>query len=178
MKREQLEITLQDAEAKHAKQLLDFYRAVGAETEFLDFDGEGIGLNQEQEQRYLKRIHGSWHSRLLLAMVDDEIIGVASIAAPENGRQSHVGEVGIVLKRRYWGIGLSRVLMQDMMDWAIESPALRYITLTVDEENIAAQKLYDFFEFETLGRIPGGTHVDNGYRDCLIMGRSVVDEEE
>lgn len=176
MKREKLEITLQDGEAKHAKALLDFYKAVGAETEFLDFGSEGLGLNQEQEQRYLKSIHGSWHSRLLLAMVDDEIIGVISITAPEKGRQAHVGEIGIVLKRRFWGIGLSRVLMQDMMDWAMESPELRYLTLTVDEENIAAQKLYDFFGFETLGKIPGGTKVDNGYRDCLIMGRPVVSE--
>lgn len=178
MKREELEITLVDAEAKHAKALLEFYRAVGGESEFLSFGAEGLGINQEQEQRYLKAIHGSWNQRLLLALLGDEIIGVASVGIADNQRTTHVGELGIVIRRKFWGMGLSRVMMSDLIDWALASPILRYLTLSVDATNIAAITLYQHYEFTEIGRIPLGVATSSGYHDQLLLGRSVLAEEK
>ncbi|MDO4670520.1 MAG: GNAT family protein [Aerococcus sp.] len=178
MKREELEITLVDATAKYAKALLDFYQEVGAETEFLSFGAEGLGINQEQEQRYLKSIHGSWNQRLLLALLNDEIIGVASVGVSDNQRMKHVGELGIVIRRRFWGMGLSRVMMSDLIDWATDSPELRYLTLSVDETNQAAITLYQHYDFTEIGRVPAGVKTSSAYHDQILMGRSVLAEDE
>ncbi|MDO4680126.1 MAG: GNAT family N-acetyltransferase [Aerococcus sp.] len=178
MKREEMEIILVDASAKYAKPLLEFYQAVGKESEFLSFDEAGLSVNQEQEERYLKSIHGSWNQRLLLALLDDEIIGAVSVGIQDNIRTQHVGELGIVIRRKFWGMGLSRVLMSDMIDWAVESPILRYLTLSVDETNLAATTLYQHYDFEEIGRIPLGTQTSQGYHDQIIMGRFVLAEEE
>ena len=67
MKKEQLEITLADAMPKDAKALLDFYKVVGGETDFLSFGEEGLGINQEQETRYLKSLQESLNNRALIA---------------------------------------------------------------------------------------------------------------
>ena len=64
MKKEQLEITLADAMPKDAKALLDFYKEVGSETDFLSFGEEGLGINQEQETRYLKSLQEVLNNRV------------------------------------------------------------------------------------------------------------------
>ncbi|KAA9219402.1 MULTISPECIES: GNAT family N-acetyltransferase [Aerococcus] len=178
MKREEIQITLVDAEQKHAKALLDFYKKVGGESDFLSFTSQGLGINQEQEQRYLKSIQESLNNRVLIALLDDEIIGVASIGAPEGSKEEHVGELGISILRRFWSLGLSHVLMEDMLGWAKESPILRYIRLEVNVNNVRAIKLYEKFHFEELGRIPGGQYAQGDFQDTLIMGLSVLNDQQ
>ena len=90
MKKEQLEITLADAMPKDAKALLDFYKEVGGETDFLSFGEEGLGINQEQETRYLKSLQEALNNRVLIARLGDDIIGVASIGAEQQIGRAHV----------------------------------------------------------------------------------------
>lgn len=175
MKKEKIEITLTEAQPKYAKALLDFYREVGSETPFLSFGEEGVGINQEQEQRYLKSIEGSNNNRVLIALNHEEIIGVASIAASQHTHDAHVGEMGIVILRQYWGFGLSNVLMEDMLDFASDSPVLHYIRLEVAQNNTRAIKLYERFDFDVIGRTPSAHFDGEQYQDTLYMGRSVCD---
>lgn len=176
MKKEKIEITLEDAQPKDAKALLDFYKIVGGETPFLSFGPEGLGLNQEQEQRYLKSIAETDNNRILIAKLEGEIIGVASIGAEQNPAISHVGEIGIAILRKFWGFGLSRVMMEDMLDWAAENPALRYLRLEVHAENIRAIKLYEKYDFVQIGVTPGGIYKEGEYADLIMMGCPVTAE--
>ncbi|KAA9302099.1 MULTISPECIES: GNAT family N-acetyltransferase [Aerococcus] len=178
MKKEEIEIVFEDGQPKHAKQLLDFYRLVGAESPYLTFGEEGLGINQEQETRYLKQIQETTNNRLLLASLNGEIIGVASIGAPSNPKTGHVGEIGICILRRFWGMGLSRVMMEDMIEWAEESPSLRYLRLEVNADNIRAIKLYEHYNFEIIGKTPSGMFCQEDYQDVLMMGRRVDEAED
>lgn len=174
MKKEQIEITLEDAQPKDAKALLDFYKIVGGETPYLSFGEEGLGINQEQEQRYLKSLPETDNNRVLIAKMNDEIIGVASIGAEQHIATAHVGEIGIAILRRFWGFGLSRIMMTDMIEWAEENFALRYLRLEVHADNIRAIKLYEKYDFIQIGVTPNGIHNADGFADLIMMGRPVT----
>lgn len=176
MKKESIEITLVDGEPKYAKALLDFYKEVGKETDYLSFDENGLGVNQAQEEQYLKSLKESLNNRLLIALLGDEIIGVASIGSPYTPRDRHVGELGIVIKQRFWGFGLSRVLMEDLIDWAKESSILSILRLEVAESNIRAIELYKKYGFQETGRIPKGIKREEGEEDSLLMVLPLTEE--
>lgn len=178
MRKEQLEITLADAMPKDAKALLDFYKAVGAETDFLSFGPDGLGINQEQETRYLKSLQEVINNRVLIARLGDEIIGVASVGAEQHEKIAHMGELGISLLRKFWGLGLSRVMMEDMIDWAKENPVLSYLRLEVSVENKRAISLYEKFDFEVIGRTPEGMYHDGALHDLVMMGLSVKNQNQ
>lgn len=177
MKQEKIEITLTDALPKDAKDLLEFYKQVGSETAFLEFGSEGLGLNQEQEQRYLKQLQENNNNRVIIARLGDEVIGVASIGASAKPKVAHVGEIGICILQRFWGFGLSHVLMEDLLDWAAENDVLRVLRLEVSAENIRAIKLYEKYDFETVGRIPQGIKAETDYQETLIMTKQLDNEE-
>ncbi|MCZ0717077.1 GNAT family N-acetyltransferase [Aerococcus kribbianus] len=164
-----------DGRPRDAKALLDFYKQVGAETDFLDFGSEGLGINQEQETRYLKSLETSDNNRLLIARLGDEIIGVASIGAESKEKVKHVGEVGICILQRFWGFGLAQVLLDDLFDWAKEESPLTLIRLEVAADNIRAIKLYEKYDFERLGKLPKAIKLGHDYADTLIMFKSLED---
>ena len=176
MKKERIEITLTDVEPKDAKPLLDFYKIVGEETPYLIFGSEGLGLNQEQETRYIKQLQTTDNNRLIIARLGNEIIGVASIGASQNPKLSHVGEIGICILRRFWSFGLSRVLMEDLLDWAEDNETLRLIRLEVHSDNIRAIKLYEKYDFKEVGRLSGAMIIDGEYGDTIIMEKMVDSE--
>ncbi|AMB98925.1 GNAT family acetyltransferase [Aerococcus urinaehominis] len=176
MRKEQIEITIEDGQAKDAKDLLAFYQHVGQETDYLSFGEEGLGLNQEQEQRYLKQVADSDNNRVLIARLGGDIIGVASIGAEAKAKLAHIGEIGICVKQAYWGFGISRVLIGDLIDWAIENPVLTYLKLEVFHDNKRAIGLYEKFDFTELGRTPQGLAVKGQPGETIIMGRSVTAE--
>lgn len=177
MKKEKIEITLEDATPKDAKALLDFYKIAGAETNYLNFGEEGLGINQEQQTRHLKAIQETDNNRILIARLEDEIIGVATIGAEQQLALAHLGEIGIVILRRFWGFGLSKVMMDDMITWAEDNLALRYLRLEVHADNIRAIKLYEHFDFEQIGVTPNGMYTDDNFAALLMMGRSVTTDE-
>lgn len=178
MKKEAFEIVLREGQAKDAKPLLDFYKRVGEETAYLPFGGEGIGASQERVQRQLKQVEYSENNRVLLALLDGQIIGVCTVTADDQRRTCHVGELGIAVLRQYWGTGLSRILMDDMVDWATDSPVLRLLKVEVDTKNVRAIRLYQQFGFESRGTLPQAFLSDDGsYHDTQLMSRPVLLED-
>ena len=82
------------AQAQDAVALLDYLKIVGGETENLSFGAEGVPLGVEDEQDYLGMQAQSRDHIQLLAKVDGEIIGTASLNRKQN-RMSHRAEFGI-----------------------------------------------------------------------------------
>ena len=88
--------------AEDAAALLDYLKIVGGETENLSFGAEGVPLDLETEQDYLRSQCESADNVQYLAKVDGEIIGTASLNRKPR-RMSHRGEFGISLKKAWWG---------------------------------------------------------------------------
>ena len=111
---------IERARAEDAAALLDYLKIVGGETENLSFGAEGVPLDLETEQDYLRSQCESADNVQYLAKVDGEIIGTASLNRKPR-RMSHRGEFGISLRRGICADGSRSFLCQGKRLRAVKS---------------------------------------------------------
>ena len=149
------------AQEQDAAALLEYLKIVGGETENLSFGAEGVPLNVEAERAYLDGQVQSHNNIQLLAKINDEIIGTASLNRQQN-RMSHRAEFGISVKKAWWGCGVAS-------------------TLEVRSDNERAIALYKKFGFHKLCTFPGFFKINGELVDFDFMNLdlcpTVQDEE-
>ncbi len=110
----------------------------------------------------------------LLATVDDEMVGYASIDRSQLRWSSHVGEIRVVISEAARGKGLGRLLVEQAFQAAVASGIEKLVArMTPDQKGAVAA-------FEGLGFVPEGlmrNHVrdlSGEKHDLLVMGLDVV----
>ena len=107
------------AEEKDAEGLLVHINQAGRETDFLGFGKEGYDKDIEDEKKYIKSFTPK--NFMLVAVIDDEIIASCSIGAREERiRLKHMGNLGICVQKKAWGIGVGKYLMEYALEKAKE----------------------------------------------------------
>jgi L-phenylalanine/L-methionine N-acetyltransferase len=102
--------------------------------------------------------------RMLVALVDGELVGSASLERL-TGRRNHIGQIGMGVHDSWVGQGIGTALMTALIDLADNWLGLRRLELTVNVDNVPALVLYRRFGFEL-----EGTH-----RAHLLRGGQFVD---
>lgn len=165
---EEVGVIIRQASPSDARAILSLYQEVGRETPYLTFGPNGVNLTPEEEMNLIQRFAVSRNSIMLVAEVDDQLVGVANLAAFDAEKQKHVAELGICLVKEYWGYGIASMLMEDMIDFAREAD-LKVITLEVVSANVRAVKLYERFGFEIVGKLQKRLAVNYRYLDSYVM---------
>ncbi|PEJ54378.1 GNAT family N-acetyltransferase [Bacillus sp. AFS002410] len=163
-------VTIRQATSSDARTIIDFYNIVGGETNFLSFGGNEFKREEEEYKTYLEDTFNEKNSVILLGTINDQIISIASINSSQKQRIKHVGTLGIVIKKEYWGKGLGKLLMQLLIDWAKENEITRKIQLVTSENNLKAIQLYKNLGFEIEGIMKEDTFIDGKYCNTLMMG--------
>ena len=104
---------------------------------------------------------------LYLAKADGEIIGTASLTR-KHKRMRHRGELGICVKRAWWGSGAAPALMDALLAFAREN-GFEQLNLEVRSDNIRAIRLYEKYGFRKLCVFPGFFKIDGKYIDFDLM---------
>ena len=167
------------AQEQDAAALLEYLKIVGGETENLSFGAEGVPLNVEAERAYLDVQVQSHNNIQLLAKINDEIIGTASLNRQQN-RMSHRAEFGISVKKAWWGCGVASTLMKYILAFARKT-GVEQINLEVRSDNERAIALYKKFGFHKLCTFPGFFKINGELVDFDFMNLdlcpTVQDEE-
>ena len=159
------------AQAQDAVALLDYLKIVGGETENLSFGAEGVPLGVEDEQDYRGMQAQSRDHIQLLAKVDGEIIGTASLNRKQN-RMSHRAEFGISLKKAWWGCGAASALTERILAFARKT-GVEQINLEVRSSNKRAIALYEKFGFRKLCTFPGFFKINGELIDFDFMNLDI-----
>lgn len=144
---------------------------IDGETEYLDREaGEGF-LSQEDFERLIYEDSIEKNSVFLLAEADGKIVGFARCKGNKLSRFKHKAEFGICILKKYWGYGIGKALLENILIWA-DTHGVRKIALNVVETNSNAIKLYESFGFVEEGLlINDRIHRDGSYYNTVIMGR-------
>ena len=159
------------AQAEDAAALLDYLKIVGGETDNLSFGAEGVPLDVEAEKAYLGMQAKSCDSIQLLAKVNGEIIGTASLSRKQR-RMGHRAEFGIGLKKAWWGCGAASALMERILAFAKET-GVEQVNLEVRSDNKRAIALYEKFGFRKLCTFPGFFKINGEMIDFDLMNLSI-----
>jgi RimJ/RimL family protein N-acetyltransferase len=164
-------IKIRQANTGDAENLLNFFRKVGSETDFLTFDGNGVGMKTEQEVEHLKQYDNLKYGFYLVATDEDgNIVGQSAITQdyPKSASSSHIYSLGICILKDYWGMGIASRMMEKLIDHAKDIGVIR-LDLFVVTANDRAIKLYKKFGFKIEGTLRKCHKIDNEYEDEYIM---------
>lgn len=170
MKKERLEVMIREAIPDDAADILEFSRQTGSESPFLAYGPEGLELSEGFEKMYLDGLLEKENEIMLVATINNEkLIGIASVAANDKPKTRHVGEVGIVVSKEFWGFGIGTVLLEEIEQWAIESQVIRRLELTVHAGNERAIHLYEKMGYEREGYLKRIMQTEEGFIDGIMM---------
>lgn len=166
---EEMDVIIREAIPSDAEQVLPFLRKVSSQTDYITQSMDMTNVSVEEEEHHLDTIYFSENNTLILALDGEDIIGMASIYGTDEEKTKHIGEVGIVIDKSYWGIGLGRLLMEELIYWADESPILARLELKVQERNERARSLYQKIGFKEEARMKRGIQIDGEFFSVCLM---------
>ena len=106
---------IRKAAVSDAENILEYCKAVGAETDNLTFGAEGISLTVEKEREYLKSFTNSDKQLYLVAEENNEIVGTAVFSGLSKARLSHRAEISISVKKQCGAITSAHALWNGLL---------------------------------------------------------------
>lgn len=144
---------------------------IDGETENLDREsGEGL-LTPEDFEKLIYEDSVAEKTLFLVAEVEGMIVGFTRCEGNKLSRFIHKSEFGICISKEYWGHGIGKVLLEEVLIWAA-TVEIKKISLTVVQTNTKAIQLYKRYGFVEEGLlIKDRIHKDGDYYNTVIMGR-------
>lgn len=154
-----------------AVELSELRVKIDGETENLDREsGEGLITSQGFEDLIYEDSIAD-RTLFLVAEVDGKIVGFTRCEGNKLSRFRHKAEFGICISKEYWGYGIGRILLENILLWA-ENVGIEKVSLTVVQTNTKAIELYKSYGFVEEGvLIKDRLHKDGNYYNTIIMGR-------
>lgn len=166
-------LMIRDANMEDAAEIIDYINQISAESDFLTF-GEGeFGITIQAEAEFIKRILATDNQLMILALINDVLVGHLSFAGGARPRTKHVGEFGLSVRKDYWGLGVGRALGAYMIDWARKGAIVRKINLRVRSDNQVAINLYRSLDFVHEGTTTRGCCINGEFFDFIQMGLEI-----
>ncbi|CBZ02825.1 GNAT family N-acetyltransferase [Clostridium botulinum] len=154
-----------------ATELSELRVKIDGETEYLDREpGEDLLTPEDFEKLIYEDLIGE-KTIFLVAEVEGKIIGFSRCQGSKLSRFRHKAEFGICISKEYWGYGIGRVLLENILIWA-DVVGIEKISLTVVQTNTRAIQLYKKYGFVEEGLlIKDRIHKDGNYYNTVMMGR-------
>ncbi|MBQ9232223.1 MAG: GNAT family N-acetyltransferase [Prevotella sp.] len=107
--------------------------------------------------------------RLIIEDERGEVMGIADIVSfdPQHLR----AELGIVIKTAYRRQGVAKAAVKDILQYALEILHLHQVYVIIDEQNAAAQNLFNKLAFKESARLTDWLYDGNRYHDAILLQR-------
>lgn len=170
---EAIDCIIREAIPNDAEQILELLNETATQTGFMTQGPEGVGISVEEEAKQLASIYDSLNNSVFVAVVEEKVIGIASIHGSDKPKIQHIGEVGIVIDKAYWGFGLGRLMMEELLIWAEASPVLSRLELKVQERNSRARHLYVTLGFKLEAIMENGVKDEGQLLNVCLMSKLI-----
>ena len=148
--------------------VVDFKKAIEKETDYLVFNIKETTNSANKERNNIIKLSLFSNCLYLGAFVNDNLGGLLLFRGGKSPLNRHIGELGIGIKKEYWGQGIAQELISELFKWCVEN-GLKKVTLKVRKDNSRAIALYQKLGFKCktskLGFIHGYPH------EFLIMSK-------
>lgn len=152
-----------------AKAVIEYLNIIGGESDFITFGANEFTLSLEAEQEHIEKTNSMENCKNVLTIINDEIVGIASISSMQKQRMKHNGTLGISFRKKYWGMGLGNEVMNYLIEWSKSNGITKKISLLVREDNERGIKLYKKFGFEREGLLKKDICVHGVYYNTITM---------
>jgi RimJ/RimL family protein N-acetyltransferase len=138
-----------------------------------------ILLNEKPDLAKEEKVLKDWLEKIAkkeklkyLIMDGDKCVASADIDV-EPYRHKHIGDFGIAILKDYRGLGLGKILMEELIKESKEVLGLKMLELQVYSTNQTAKKLYEKMGFVEYGTLPEAVLYQGEYIDRVHMYRKL-----
>ena len=168
-----LEFTIRCLVPDDAEALLDYVRKVSRESDTLASSPARFdAMTVDEERAFLSRQQASGLP-FLVGMIDGEFVAACSVHPVYSGeRCAHRVSMGITVKKRFWGKGLGRAILEELIVRCRDNQ-VRKVELEVRSDHEGAIALYRKVGFQDEGTRSRGMCIDDVFYDVLQMGLEI-----
>jgi len=161
---------IEDAEAT-----LNIQKSIVCEGEYIIAYPDEFTKTLSQQREWLKSILDNENETIIVAEKDEEVVGFIVFESTRNRKRlSHTGSIGLLIRNNYRGIGIGKMLIQVLLEWAEKNPLIEKVSLAVFSTNHRAISLYKSMGFIEEGRkINEFKFAENEYVDDILMYKLV-----
>jgi ribosomal protein S18 acetylase RimI-like enzyme len=156
-------VDIMEAKKIDASIIIDFYRQLDKESEFLAFDEDELNPEIEEFSKYLDKLNQSKTTKIFLAKSKDKLIGMCKMSGHKSKKTIHNCELSLYVLEDYSNKGLGTLLLDYSINYARITQAIKNIYLEVREDNKYAIKLYEKYGFKKVGVMPDKIKSDEKY---------------
>lgn len=168
----QEEILLRKASSSDVAKIIDFMRSIFETGEYLATTSEEFKPDPIREEQSLKISSQSKTDLILLALINDQIVGLTDFSNRSIKRRAHCGSLDIFVDKNFRGRGIGKILLSSLINWASRVQSLERVELSVFANNTAAISLYKSLGFFEEGRkLKSIRYGHDSYVDELLMAR-------
>ena len=132
------------ASPENAQAVLEFLRQSATESDAVEIPHlDKVTVKEEQEN--IRVINQSDDCVILLAVLGKELVGMVTVMRLAD--QPQVGELGVIVAKKYWHQGIGQLLVDEAEYWYVHYSSLSRLTLDVFEDNVPAINLYRKMNF-------------------------------
>jgi RimJ/RimL family protein N-acetyltransferase len=137
-----------------AEGIINYSKILFASTDQVLTTIDEYTITAENEKIWINNLNENQDALVLVAELNNEIIGLLFFVPQTKKKNSHTGEFGVNVHPDYQHIGIGRVLVEELLKWAKENSRIEKVFLTVFHTNHKAIQLY-----KNLGFIEEGRHI-------------------
>jgi len=140
------------------------------ESDFLGWMTGEWNMTVQQEREFIREHLAVPRQALFCVESDGAIVAICGAQQTKFRRNAHVAEIGMSVRKAYWGQGIGRTTGEYLKEWG-RNVGLRKLTLRVFDDNARAIALYRSLGFIEEGRLRQDVlRAGGGYSDTLVMG--------
>lgn len=158
-----------------AESILDIESMVISEGDYLITVTEEYNRSSIQKQREcIQMLLKNEKETLIVAELNSKVVGWIVFYSQSRKRLSHTGSLTMMISKSYRGLGIGKMLVKALIDWAEKNPLIEKVSLGVFSTNHRAISLYKNMGFVEEGRkIKEFKLNDNEYIDDILMSKFV-----
>lgn len=165
---------IRTARIEDAEAVLDIQREVVTEKDYFIAVAEEFNKTTEEHQEWIQKIFDHERETMLVAEVDNQVVGWIVFRSQERKRMHHTGSFAIMLQKNYRNQGIGKLLIHELLSWAEQHPVIEKVSLGTFSTNTRAIELYKKLGFVEEGRkVREFKFSDNEYVDDVLMYKLV-----
>lgn len=166
-------ITIREGLLNDAENMLRIQKEIIEEKEFLIADPKEFNKTVDDQKQWIRHILQNSREIILVAEVDDKMVGWLVFQSPNRVRLNHTGSFGMMVLKEYRNMKIGRRLLEALLAWAECHEEIEKVCLGVLSSNERAIHFYRSFGFIEEGRKVNEVKIDNRYVDDILMYKNV-----
>ena len=145
---------------------------------FLPISRNDLSLSKALITKFKKGLKTSigelgWRRGLLAMNTEDQIVGHIDLRSDVQKYTAHRAILGMGVHRDYRKMGIGRLLIQSVTDWALKESTIERVDLWVLSNNLPALKLYQKLDFKIIAEVEDLFRIDGVSQNSTMMTKKI-----